>query len=103
MDVTITFTVNGTQKTLAVDPQRLLLDVLREDLQLTGTKYGCGVAQCGACSVHLNGNVVRSCALPVGNVSGIMFELPLLDNARAKAGAVVLLVTACTGSCCHRM
>jgi len=70
MDVTITFTVNGTQKTLAVDPQRLLLDVLREDLQLTGTKYGCGEGRCGACTVLVNGNRVLACSTPAVEANG---------------------------------
>ncbi len=65
MDTTITFTVNGQTRTLTTDPQRPLLDVLREDLQLTGTKYGCGEGQCRACTVLLNGKAVASCVTPV--------------------------------------
>ncbi len=60
--------VNGKVRDVAVEPDTPLLWVLREQLQLTGTKYGCGVAQCGACSVHINGKVVRSCSKPVENV-----------------------------------
>ncbi len=65
MDTTITFTVNGQSRTLTTDPQRPLLDVLREDLQLTGTKYGCGEGQCRACTVLMNGKAVASCVTPV--------------------------------------
>jgi aerobic-type carbon monoxide dehydrogenase small subunit (CoxS/CutS family) len=67
MDTTITFTVNGQPQTLTTDPQRPLLDVLREDLHLTGTKYGCGEGQCRACTVLLNGQSVASCVTPVGD------------------------------------
>jgi aerobic-type carbon monoxide dehydrogenase small subunit (CoxS/CutS family) len=65
MDVTITLTVNGIARTVATDPQRPLLDVLREDLHLTGTKYGCGEGRCGACTVLMDGKPVRSCVTPV--------------------------------------
>jgi aerobic-type carbon monoxide dehydrogenase small subunit (CoxS/CutS family) len=67
MDSTIVFTVNGQQRTVTTDPQRPLLDVLREDLKLTGTKYGCGEGQCRACTVLLNGKSVASCVTPVGD------------------------------------
>ena len=58
---TLKFSVNGTSRTVRTDPDRPLLDVLREDLQLTGAKFGCGEAQCGACSVLLDGKRVFSC------------------------------------------
>ena len=61
-------TVNGSARTHDAEPDTPLLWVLREQLGLTGTKYGCGVAQCGACTVHLDGVPVRSCALPVSGV-----------------------------------
>ena len=67
MDSTITFTVNGQTRTVTTDPQRPLLDVLREDLKLTGTKYGCGEGQCRACTVLLNGKSAASCVTPVGD------------------------------------
>jgi len=70
VNVTVRFRVNGTERSLTTDPQRRLLDVLREDLQLTGTKYGCGEGQCGACTVHLNGKPARSCLLPVTAADG---------------------------------
>ena len=57
--------INGRAREVAVEPQTPLLWAIREQVGLTGTKYGCGVAQCGACSVHLNGQVVRSCSIPV--------------------------------------
>jgi len=60
--------INGTTKTVDVDPSTPVLWVLREHLNMTGTKYGCGVAMCGACTVHLNGAAVRSCQLPVSAV-----------------------------------
>ena len=62
------FTVNGQRKEVNVDPNTPLLWVLREQLGLTGTKYGCGIAQCGACSVHINGEVERSCTIPISSV-----------------------------------
>src|SRR3974377_2340833 len=67
MDSTITFTVNGQARTVTTDPKRPLLDVLREDLKLTGTKYGCGEGACRACTVLLNGKSVASCVTPVGD------------------------------------
>jgi aerobic-type carbon monoxide dehydrogenase small subunit (CoxS/CutS family) len=70
MDVTITFTVNGRRRTATVDPQRSLLDVLREELQLTGTKYGCGEGRCGACTVLIEGKRARSCITPAASVAG---------------------------------
>ena len=60
--------VNGKIRDVQVEADTPLLWVIREQVGLTGTKYGCGVAQCGACSVHLNGGLVRSCAIPVGSV-----------------------------------
>ena len=60
--------INGRIRDVQVEADTPLLWVIREQVGLTGTKYGCGVAQCGACSVHVNGGLVRSCALPVGSV-----------------------------------
>ncbi len=65
MDVTVTLTVNGVVRTVTTDPERPLLDVLREDLHLTGTKYGCGEGRCGACTVLMDGKPARSCVVPV--------------------------------------
>jgi isoquinoline 1-oxidoreductase alpha subunit len=64
------FTVNGKPIDVQVDPSTPLLWALREQIGLTGTKYGCGVAQCGACTVHLEGTAVRSCVMPVAAVEG---------------------------------
>lgn len=65
---TYTITVNGNKQTVDVSPDTPLLWVLRDELDLVGTKYGCGIAQCGACTVHANGLAVRSCSLPVSAV-----------------------------------
>jgi carbon-monoxide dehydrogenase small subunit len=66
----VTLTVNGEAKTVDVYPMARLLDVLRNDLQLTGTKEGCGEGECGACSVLLNGELVNSCLVPVLQADG---------------------------------
>jgi isoquinoline 1-oxidoreductase alpha subunit len=66
---TYKLTVNGQQKEVTVDPGTPLLWVLRDDLKMTGTKYGCGIAACGACTVHLGGVATRSCVVPVSLVS----------------------------------
>ena len=66
----LTLNVNGKERTIDVDPDTPLLWVLRETLGLTGTKFGCGMAQCGACTVHLDGEAVRSCVTPVSGPSG---------------------------------
>jgi len=66
----ITFTLNGKSQSVDVDPQMPLLWVLRDTLNMTGTKFGCGMALCGACTVHINGEAVRSCVTPVSAVSG---------------------------------
>ena len=63
-------TVNGTPRQIDVEPETPLLWVLREELGLTGTKFGCGIAACGACTVHVNGEAMRSCAVPVRTVEG---------------------------------
>jgi isoquinoline 1-oxidoreductase subunit alpha len=60
--------INGKNQTVDVDPATPMLWVLREHLNLPGTKYGCGVAACGACTIHVDGNAVRSCQLPVSSV-----------------------------------
>ena len=66
----ITLTLNGQAVTMDVPAEMPLLWALREHLELTGTKFGCGIAQCGACTVHLDGNAIRSCVTPVGSVAG---------------------------------
>src|SRR5215510_1052755 len=68
--VMISFTVNGKPRQVDVPPEMPLLWVLRESLNLTGTKYGCGIAVCGACTVHIDGTAVRSCVTPASAVAG---------------------------------
>jgi len=66
----ISFELNGQPKAVEVDPKTPLLWVLRDTLNLTGTKYGCGIAACGACTVHINGEPARACVYPVSAVAG---------------------------------
>jgi isoquinoline 1-oxidoreductase alpha subunit len=68
--MSIVIHVNGKAVSIGADPDTPLLWALREELGLTGTKFGCGIAACGACSVHIDGTVVRSCSLPVSEVDG---------------------------------
>jgi aerobic-type carbon monoxide dehydrogenase small subunit (CoxS/CutS family) len=66
----ITFTVNGQTRQIDLEDDTPLLWALRDVLGLTGTKFGCGVAQCGACTVHINGQPMRSCSVPIGTLAG---------------------------------
>jgi len=66
----ITLTVNGTQHNVDLEPDTPLLWALRDAVGLTGTKFGCGIAQCGACTVHINGQPMRSCSVPIGRLNG---------------------------------
>jgi len=66
----VTLKVNGQTHTLDIEPEMPLLWALRDELQLTGTKFGCGIAQCGACTVHVGGVAMRSCSVPVGAAAG---------------------------------
>ena len=66
----ISITVNGQARSLDVEPDTPLLWAIRETLGLTGTKFGCGIAYCGACTVHINGKAERSCSIPVSSVAG---------------------------------
>ena len=66
----ISLKINGKETKVDTDPSTPLLWVLRDHLQLTGTKYGCGISQCGACTVHLDGRAIRSCVTPVSMASG---------------------------------
>ena len=68
--MSISLNVNGQSREVDVDPATPLLWVIREDLGLTGTKYGCGIAQCGACTVHVDGETLRACSAPVAAVAG---------------------------------
>jgi len=65
-----TFTLNGKSQTVDVSPEMPLLWVLRDTLNMTGTKFGCGMALCGACTVHINGEMTRSCITPISSVAG---------------------------------
>lgn len=96
MAVTCTLTVNGERHTLTTDPMRRLLDVLRVDLKLTGTKEGCGEGECGACSIFLDGRLVNSCLIPILDVADsevVTIEgvsngrLKVLQKAFAETGA----------------
>ena len=66
----ISLTVNGAERTLESDPETPLLWALRDELRLTGSKFGCGVAQCGACTVHVDGAARRACVTPISSVEG---------------------------------
>ena len=66
----VTITVNDTQHQLDIEPDTPLLWALRDVVGLTGTKYGCGIAQCGACTVHIDGQPMRSCSVPIASVDG---------------------------------
>jgi len=66
----VTLKVNGKTQTLDIEPDMPLLWALRDEMGLTGTKYGCGIAQCGACTVHVNGVAMRSCSVPVSAAAG---------------------------------
>ena len=66
----VTLKINGKQHQLDIEEDMPLLWALRDEVGLTGTKYGCGIAQCGACTVHIDGNAVRSCAITVGRAQG---------------------------------
>jgi isoquinoline 1-oxidoreductase subunit alpha len=68
--VAIHFTLNGKPVTVSVNPDMPLLWVLRDTLNMTGTKFGCGMALCGACTVHINGDAIRSCVTPISAIAG---------------------------------
>ena len=92
-ETSVTLTVNGASHTVAVPPMKRLLDVLREDLLLTGTKEGCGEGECGACSVMLDGHLVNSCLVPIKQADGSQIEtiessnLHPIQQAFAETGA----------------
>ena len=76
----LTLTVNGRRHEVDVEPDAPLLWVLRDELGLTGTKFGCGIAQCGACTVHVDGKPVRACITPTGSVKGAVTTIEGLSN-----------------------
>jgi aerobic-type carbon monoxide dehydrogenase small subunit (CoxS/CutS family) len=78
--------VNGKSQSVDVDPDTPLLWVLRDNLGLTGTKFGCGMALCGACTIHMNGQAVRSCVTPVSaGISGSIVTIEGLSEGRSHA------------------
>ena len=81
---TVDFKVNGATQSVDADPSTPLLWVLRDHLGLTGTKYGCGVAQCGACTVHLNGEAVRSCGVSLDGLAGA--EVVTIEGLASRGG-----------------
>lgn len=80
-------TINGKKQKITADPDTPLLWVLRDQLKLTGTKYGCGVAACGACTVHMNGSAVRSCALPISAAENA--NITTIEGLESKTGQAV--------------
>jgi isoquinoline 1-oxidoreductase alpha subunit len=83
----LTLTINGKRHQVDVDPDTPLLWVVRDTLGLTGTKYGCGVAVCGACTVHVNGAPIRSCMTPVSAVAGQ--QITTIEGLQSKVARVV--------------
>jgi isoquinoline 1-oxidoreductase alpha subunit len=81
------FSVNGKRVSVDVDPDTPLLWVLRDELKLTGTKYGCGIAQCGACTVHLNGQPRRSCVTPIASVQDA--QVTTIEGLSGKVGDAI--------------
>ncbi len=79
--------INGKSRQVDADPSTPVLWILRDHLQLVGTKYGCGIAMCGACTIHLNGAAVRSCQLPVSSVGNQ--ELTTIEGLSENAGHLV--------------
>jgi len=78
------FTVNGDEQVVDADPSTPLLWILREHLKLTGTKFGCGIAQCGACTIHLNGTPIRSCSTPLS--AAVDAEVTTIEGVAAEDG-----------------
>lgn len=76
-------TVNGQTHQVDVEPDMPLLWVLRDELGITGVKYGCGVSQCGACTVHVNGEAIRSCQMPIGDLDGAVTTIDGLGTPDA--------------------
>lgn len=83
----VTLRVNGKVQKLKVDPETPLLWVLRDHLGLTGTKFSCGIAECGACTVHVNGEPILSCVTPVGEVNGK--EITTIEGIKGKVAEVL--------------
>ncbi|TQV70164.1 (2Fe-2S)-binding protein [Exilibacterium tricleocarpae] len=83
----ITLKINGAERQVEVEPDTPLLWVIRDHLQLTGTKFGCGIAQCGACTVHMSGQAVRSCVIPVSAAAGQ--EITTIEGLGSTTAAAV--------------
>jgi aerobic-type carbon monoxide dehydrogenase small subunit (CoxS/CutS family) len=83
----ITLTINGTSHEVDVEPETPLLWVIRDTIGLTGTKFGCGIAQCGACTVHLNGEAIRSCSMAVSDAVGA--EIVTIEGLSADSSHAV--------------
>ena len=98
-----TFTLNGRQVTVDADPSTPILWAVRDNLGLTGTKFGCGLAQCGTCTVHMNGKAVRSCTMPISAAAGARITtIEVLSDDRvgkAVTDAWVALDVAQCGYC----
>lgn len=88
----VAFTLNGEARTLDVDPEMPLLWAVRDVIGLTGTKFGCGLAQCGACTVHVNGMPTRSCQTAVGDIEGA--SITTIEGVSGKIGETVQAVWA---------
>ncbi|NGN42248.1 (2Fe-2S)-binding protein [Mesorhizobium sp. CGMCC 1.15528] len=88
----VAFTLNGEAKTLDVDPDMPLLWALRDVIGLTGTKFGCGMAQCGACTVHIDGTATRSCQTSVSDIEGA--SITTIEGVSGKVGETVQAVWA---------
>ncbi|TYC49780.1 (2Fe-2S)-binding protein [Rhodobacterales bacterium] len=85
--MSVTLTINGEARTLEADPDSPLLWALRDELNMTGTKFGCGIASCGACTVHLDGMPIRSCQTMVGDVEGT--NITTIEGIDGKAASAV--------------
>ncbi|MFT6094236.1 MAG: isoquinoline 1-oxidoreductase alpha subunit [Pseudohongiellaceae bacterium] len=81
------FKVNGVEHELDIEPEMPLLWAIRDELGMTGTKFGCGIASCGACTVHVNGSAVRSCVLPVSAIEGQ--NITTIEGLAFAAGGTV--------------
>jgi len=98
--ISLSFTVNGKNKTVQSWPMARLLDVLREELRLTGTKEGCGEGECGACSVMIDGELVNSCLVPVAQVAGAKITTIEGVADEEKLNAVQQAFIECGGAQC---